>query len=272
MPVISVYSSKGGVGKSTLSSYIALTINQIKRDAKILVIDLCQNSSIAGEFGKNRETLKYTTFEWYKGECKDAEVIQRFGKTNVYFIPSSNTVDEIVPWTEKMFKVGREKKLAQRLKPLTKHFDYIILDNHPNENDDKSVYSVVASDHVVFAMDLSPKSIRATLRDYEFFKDIQEEFSHLDYSIAPNRVETTKGDLPKLKETIAFFTEKGIPEDKILPYIRYSKLIKGNEIFDLIREKKLTNQYVRNVLSDFETLTVELVKRMEQKEVISVGE
>lgn len=266
MSVISIFSSKGGVGKSTLSSYIALTLSQLRKEAKILVIDLCQNSSIAGEFGKNRETLTHTTLEWYKGECSDYEVVQRFGNTNVYFIPSSNTVDELVSWTEKKFKVGREMKLSQRIEPLKKVFDYIILDNHPNENDDKSVYSMVASDHVLFAMDLSPKSIRATLRDFEFFKDIQNDFKRLDYSIAVNRVEVNKGDVQRFKSVVEEFEIEGIESEKFLPYIRYTKLIKSNEIYNLILENKLSNRYVKNILSDFSSLVTSLLNKIEVQE------
>jgi cellulose biosynthesis protein BcsQ len=79
--VITVMCTKGGVGKSTLTRYIAVSLNDM--GFSTCIIDTCQNSSIAVGFLDNRDKYEKTTYEWLIGEAKPSEVIQQFEDTNI---------------------------------------------------------------------------------------------------------------------------------------------------------------------------------------------
>lgn len=105
--VITILSTKGGVGKSTFARYFSFTAAELGK--KVCIIDTCQNSSIATGFLKNRDSFEHSAYDWLTGEAKPSEVIQRFEDSNIYYIPSDERIDDFGDWVTK--KVPRVKQL-----------------------------------------------------------------------------------------------------------------------------------------------------------------
>lgn len=258
--VISVFSSKGGVSKSFLSSYLAFGIAKTQPEAKILVIDFCKNSHIGTEFGIEKKG--YSTFDWYSGGQPFYECLHPFLGTNIFVIPSNQDVDRIQEWTQKKRRINREYYLRDELvQELKANFDYIIFDNHPSENDEKALYNVLASDAVVLATICELKSMMSTLEDVDLIREIQENFD-TKLLVSLNRVDKTRGDLRFVDEFTKLLKEKGIRDDEILPYIRYSNPLNKQTIHSMSSNPKFNNKYIFNVLDDVMNFSKEVIKRV----------
>ncbi len=250
--VISVFSSKGGCGKSFYSTYIPLGILKINPEEKILILDLCKNSSVAKEFGIS-EVINNSVFDWYssKGQ-RFKQCVKRFGNTNIYYMASNNDVDKLVEWTNENIRVNREYFLRKLIEPLKDYFDYIFIDNHPSQNDDKSLYSIVAADTIVLATTAELSSMNATIQDINMVKEVQEAVPHsLNYFIATNKVEYNKGDKRHIETFYDQLINQGVKAEQLLPPIRYATTIKRNKLYQIFQDSKLReNRYVKNVLND----------------------
>lgn len=261
--VISVISYKGGTGKTNCSVYLALILSTYFKK-KVCIVDFCTNSDVANMFGKDRNKFIYTTLEWYQAQKENIDdlVIQKFGSSNIDFIPSGENIDELVSWTEQKWMVGREKKLAQRIKPLTQKYDIVIIDNHPNSSDQKNLYSLIASDHVLLTMEMAPASKDAVVRAVEHIEEVKNEGYHnIDYSIIPLKLDYAKGGINKLEEYKQSLAEDhGIPMEKFLHPIRYCSIINSNTLFTVVKEK-LRNEYVQKYLNDYILVADEVIKR-----------
>ena len=258
--VISVFSSKGGVSKSFLSSYLAFGISKINPKAKVLVIDFCKNSHIALEFGSKEITN--STFDWYTKKKPLYECIYQFMNSNLYYIPSTQEVDQLQEWTTKKKRIGRENYLKNELiEELKENFDYTIFDNHPSENDEKALYNVLAADGVVLATVCELKSMLSTLEDIDLMRELQEDID-TKLLVSLNRVDKTRGDLKFVEQFREMLFEKGVKEEEILPAIRYSNALNKQTIYSMAKVKNFDNQYIFNVLDDVFKFSEEVIKRV----------
>jgi cellulose biosynthesis protein BcsQ len=262
--VISVFSSKGGCGKSFYSTYIPLGISKNDPEAKILVIDLCKNSSVAKEYGLSKD-INFSAYDWYSSKGKNfGDCVERFGKSNIYYMPSNSEVDKIVDWTNENLRVNREYFLKKLIEPLKNHFDYIFIDNHPSENDDKSLYSIIAADYVLLAATAELSSMESTLNDIELVNEVREAIPNdLKLLVAINKVEYIKGDSSYISNFTKKLEAKGVTHLQILPEIRYAAPIKRNKLYHILKDENLAgNKYVKNVLNDVYIHSKEVIKHV----------
>lgn len=246
--IISVISTKGGVGKSTLARFLSIVASE--QDKTVCIIDTCQNSSIATGFLRNRDSFEKSAFDWLIGTAKPSEVIQQFKETNIYYIPSDERVDDYEDWVKK--NVPRPKQLdvlKTKIEPLAKMFDYVVIDTHPNENSDIVNYSIAAADFVVIPTDIDLDGVVAAERSVELVEEYKAAGYEVDYGIVFNKVESKGKSLSQLKMFKDNLIQKGISEEKILGSIRYSQKVSTTKN-EGVMLNELSDKYSQNIMND----------------------
>lgn len=262
--VITVLSTKGGVGKSTLTRFLSIVANE--HNKKVCIIDTCQNSSIATGFLKDRDSFNKTAYDWLTGDAKPSEVIQRYKDTNIYYIPSDERIDDFEDWvSKKVPKLRQLEVIKVKVKPLLAMFDYVIIDTHPNENSDIVNYSIAASDFCLIPSEVDLDSKLAAIRCVEIIEDYRSAGYDVDYGIAFNKVEFTKGKAStQMRAMKDEMIQKGVGADKFLGDIRYSTTVSTSKNEGLLLSE-LENKYTKNIMEDFRIVANNAFKRMESE-------
>ncbi|MEH2144863.1 ParA family protein [Nostoc sp.] len=167
MRTIAIHTSKGGVGKTTLSVNLAYEIARLGN--KVLIIDLDDqgNSSlylgvnqaddldkaktldefnrILEEFKNRKEIIDFISADIYSKNFQYKDYIQEISPFNNYLnsstsnvridvIPSSyRTTEEIDRLTSRVGRMGNVAMLLKKaLKKFDNEYDYVILDTSPN--------------------------------------------------------------------------------------------------------------------------------------------
>ncbi|MCS7460379.1 ParA family protein [Paenibacillus doosanensis] len=259
--VITILSTKGGVGKSTLARF--LSIVAAENEKKVCIIDTCQNSSIATGFLQHRDSFEKNAFDWLTGEAKPSEVIQRFEESNIYYIPSDERIDDFGEWVSK--KIPRVKQLQyfnEKIEPLQSLFDFIIIDSHPSENSDIVNYSIAASDYCLIPSEVDLDSKLAVLRCVEIIREYQNAGYNLDYGIIFNKVELNKAKAKNQKRSIQDeLCSSGIPEEKFIGDIRYSSTVSACKNEGILLHN-VENKYAKNIMNDFRKVGLELFRKL----------
>jgi cellulose biosynthesis protein BcsQ len=260
--VISVISTKGGVGKSTVARFLSIVASE--QDKKVCVVDTCQNSSIATGFLRNRDSFKVSAYDWLIGSVKPSEVIQQFKKTNIYYIPSDERVDDYEDWVKK--NIPRPKQLdvlRKKIEPLTKQFDYVVIDTHPNEASDIVNYSIAAADYVLIPTDIDLDGVIAAERSVELVREYQEARYNVEFGVVFNKVEKKGKMVSQMEMFKNRLIKNGISKGKILGSIRYSQKISTTKN-EGIMLNELIDKYSLGVMSDITAISEKVFARVER--------
>lgn len=255
--IISVMSTKGGVGKSTVSKFLSIVFEEMGKS--VCVIDLCQNGSVSTGFLRDRDSFEYTTYDWLTGACKPSEVIQQFEESGIYYIPSNETIDDFERFAEKKFTAAKRlNAIKDKVEPLKKMFDVIIFDTHPSENSDLVSYAIAASNYCLIPLETDLDSVLGTKRSVEIIKEFMD-LQELDYGIVPNKVSQTNFKLKRqLKNFMKELISGGIPEEKFLSKIRYSDVISSSKNEQTMLYEYQSNKYAKKIMSDFKQVATEI--------------
>ena len=143
--VYAVANQKGGVGKSTTCQTLAAGLHD--RGKKVLLIDLDPQSNLSTLCQAVTDAQKkdvVTMLEILIEENSIAEGIQH--KANFDIIPASMflaSIDGRLP-----DQISRPYKLAEAIKPISKQYDYIIVDTPPALGT-LTVNAIIAADYVL---------------------------------------------------------------------------------------------------------------------------
>jgi cellulose biosynthesis protein BcsQ len=258
--VLTVLSTKGGVGKSTLTRFLSISLNEM--GFTTCVLDLCQNSSVSTGFLKDRNSFDKTAFDWLTGNASPSDVIHKYGESNIYYIPANETIDDFEAWAEKEYSaLKRINAIKNKVQPLTQMFDFIIMDTHPSENSDLVSYAIAASDLCLIPMEVDLDSKLAAERSAEIVAEFMQDYT-VDYAIVPNKVSGRNGKIiSQLEEMIKEMKEKNISDSKFLTNVRFSDLVSTSKN-EGIMLNELENKYAQNTMEDFRIVTTEVLKRL----------
>lgn len=242
--IMSICSTKGGVGKSTLTRLLGITLAEMEK--RVLIIDLCQNSSIASNFMRDRDSFTKSAYDWLVGEAKPSEVFQKHNDY-LYYVPSDERVDDFEQFANKKYtSATRIKSLKERIEPLRKSFDYILIDTHPSENSDLVSYAIYSSDLCLIPLEIDNDSFLASKRSIEIVEDIRTLNPDLKHLVIPNKVSRSNGKLLRQLEEM----RKQLQEiTNFTTTIRHSDVISTLKN-DRIMFEDAKNQYAEALLND----------------------
>lgn len=248
--VISVISTKGGVGKTTLAKYMAVLA--AKNNKKTLLIDLCQNSDVAVQFGYKREDFQFTVKNWVTGECTFAEAVHYDEETGVDIVPSDRYVDKIEDYVQEHYFDTRFA-LKEKINEIPLRYDYVFIDTHPSESNLMIVLPLSAADLVLVPTRLNYSSIVATERTIELIEKARKSGLNIKYKVVAMAVDTIKMKR-ELTDFNEYMRELGILST---PLVKHSVVIdklsfRGEEL------SNNSNKYAKKVMDTFEDVYAQI--------------
>lgn len=241
--IISVISTKGGVGKSTLAKFISIVASE--QNKKVCILDTCQNSSIATGFLRDRDSFLVSAYDWLTDTAKPSEVIQQYKDTNIYYIPSDERIDDYEDWVKKHIpRPTQLEVLRQKVEPLLQVFDYVVIDTHPNEASDIVNYAIAASDFVVIPTDVDLDGVIAAERSAELVREYQQARYPVQYGIVFNKVEHKGKGMSHLE-----LFQNRLKKEPLLGSIRYSQKVSTTKNEGTMLNES-HNQYAQNIMND----------------------
>ncbi|MFW4371179.1 MAG: ParA family protein [Spiroplasma sp. hy2] len=189
MKILTFSNSKGGVGKTTITTGVARTLSALGK--KVLIIDIDPQGNITNVFrheeNKNEDSTLTLWFE-LSSEIKDIEkwkqnIINGMEETNtknIFLVPAyKNIIKEKISKLQ-MSNVGVfvfEKNVNQIKKILEKLFDYVLIDTNPTMTI-LTTNIFITADQVIFPIEphkFSVEGIGIFFEDYSnTIKELQE--------------------------------------------------------------------------------------------------
>lgn len=222
--IISIYSNKGGIGKTTIATNLALEISRITGE-KVALIDLNLQLGDISTFLNLNPTFDVAYFIKNLTDKKEENFINAFEKyqdTNLYILSDPNYIEQsesITPQEiEKLFSI------------LKKVFPYIVIDMSSNI-DPNTLKILDKSDYILFTTIINMPAIRNAQRCINLFNS--RRYSNNKVKIIINRymendeintddIESTLGQkiywkIPNNYFSIMESINKGLPVNKINP-------------------------------------------------------
>lgn len=163
--IISVFTVKGGTGKTTTAINLAGAFAE--QGKKVLIIDNDPQSNVTQIL--NCENT-FTMYDLYTNKKISIEDCITYYSENIDVVP--NTIESAILDTELHSKLNRENILKNKLVSL-KGYDYVLIDNSPF----LSVLvqnSLVVSDYYITVIDNSTSSLQALNMVFKAVNDIKE--------------------------------------------------------------------------------------------------
>jgi chromosome partitioning protein len=204
--VIAVTNQKGGVGKTTTSVNLAASLAAAKRS--VLLIDLDPQGNAAMGCGVNKDELDYSSCDLLLEAIPAEELVIKNKAIGFDIIPGNE--DLTAAEVQLMSANNRERRLADALLALKKHYDYILIDCPPSLNM-LTLNAMVAADSVLIPMQCEYyaleglSALMATLKNIRETVNPRLQLEGILRTMFDNRSRLTKDVSDQLQE---FFGEK----------------------------------------------------------------
>lgn len=149
MKIISIINNKGGVGKTTTTIHFGAFL--ASQQKKVLLIDLDGQCNLSARVGANG--LNYDILNLLKKEY-DSVRMKKDINVELYTLKGNKKID--------LFNF-KKNSLKEALKPLDKHFDYVIIDCPPKVLHEElltsSEVALIASDFIIIPIQANEDAI-----------------------------------------------------------------------------------------------------------------
>jgi chromosome partitioning protein len=179
------FNFKGGTGKTSLCHQIAVHLSLL--GFKVLAIDCDPQSHLSSSLGFNEYSEDLTLFDVLINSVPIQNTIQEV-YPGLDAIPSNLSMTKVeIPLAQRS---NRERLLDKTLEPLTKVYDYILLDTNPTISN-LNHSATYAADRLNIVCETQPYSLKGLsmlVQEIENFSDEMEQ--DVEFCIIPNKYES----------------------------------------------------------------------------------
>jgi chromosome partitioning protein len=168
MQIITVTSLSGGQGKTTVTFLLGRLLAESK---KVLVGDADPQSNLTFYVGHQVETDSPTFLELITGEVEPQHSVYPTNFANLYVIPSDGAFTKAQDYLANS-GMGAAV-LRQRLKKITKLFDYCIIDSPPQRSQ-ICMTAMGAANWLLIPVEASTKGVNSLIRTLEMQQELQD--------------------------------------------------------------------------------------------------
>jgi len=284
--ILSVFSQKGGVGKTTLAVNISAGLSLMlsnenkEKPRRVLLVDLDEQAHSAitlasGFFGK-LENLDRGPDENIAGlllqstQSPTTAIIREsripiYAKGNLDYLPSSRekmaTVSALLRESQELGLV----RLSQILKPISHLYEYIVIDNPPGLSY-LALNGLIAASHVLLVTQLETPSLESLNNGIRTVATVQKKYNKaLNFTgIVPNMCDFRITEQSKLLGLLdARFPDKLLPNIHRRAEITYA-ISSGLDIFSFRPARnKEEIESASLAVQEFASLLKELRRRMQ---------
>ena len=161
--VITLFSSKGGVGKTTIASNVALELAK-QTGKKTALIDLNFSLGEVSEFLNLKPSFNLSNVLENIDKISSDDISKMFEKyngTELYLLTESENGEN--------FSTITHNRVTRFLKALKETFAYIVVDT-PTVADDKVFKTLLASDYVLFVTSVNMNAMKNTKKSLDLIK------------------------------------------------------------------------------------------------------